>query len=120
MATPILSKFGTHPSFNVQKMYNDFIGVNGLKGIWNNAHLVHGDLSPYNIIFHKDKPVIIDWGQGVVQEHHLAEPFLYRDIKNMVIYFESLNAIDCPTTEELYEEITGTKASLAFDSLSFI
>ncbi len=120
MASSILSKFGTNPPLNPQKLYDDFMSSNGIIGIWKNAHLVHGDLSPYNIVFHKEKPIIIDWGQGVVQEHHLAEPLLYRDIKNMVIYFESLHDVDCQSIDELYEQITGTKPSPAFESLSFI
>ena len=34
---------------------------------WQKANMVHGDFSPYNIMWHGDRPVVIDVGQAVVQ-----------------------------------------------------
>ncbi|MFH1064768.1 MAG: serine protein kinase RIO [Candidatus Woesearchaeota archaeon] len=45
--------------------------------------LVHGDLSEFNILNWKDKPVFIDISQGTITRSINAEELLVRDIKNM-------------------------------------
>ena len=54
------------------------------------AGLVHGDLSEYNILVKKDKPVIIDVAQAVTLEHFSADDWLKRDVKNIVRYFRKI------------------------------
>jgi len=49
--------------------------------------LVHADLSAYNVLMYKDKPYVIDVGQGVLLEHPSSLEFLKRDIHNTVQYF---------------------------------
>ena len=49
--------------------------------------LVHADLSAYNILIYRQKPYVIDLGQGVILEHPSSEEFLKRDIHNIVQYF---------------------------------
>ncbi len=51
------------------------------------AGLVHSDMSEYNILIDKGKPVFIDFGQAVVTRHPKAMDFLRRDISNIVQYF---------------------------------
>jgi RIO kinase 1 len=55
--------------------------------------LVHGDLSEYNIL-DWGRPILIDFSQGVVLEHPMAEELLERDVGNIVNYFQrhGLNA----------------------------
>ena len=36
---------------------------------WQKSNLVHGDFSPFNILWHQDRAVVIDVGQAVVQGH---------------------------------------------------
>jgi len=50
----------------------------------------HGDLSPYNVLLHEDRLVIIDWPQivDVVGNPHGAD-FLQRDVHNMCRWFTS-------------------------------
>jgi RIO kinase 1 len=55
--------------------------------MYNKAGLVHADLSAYNVLIHKEKPYIIDVGQGVLLEHPLSLDFLKRDIHNILRYF---------------------------------
>ncbi len=50
------------------------------------ARLVHGDLSPYNILLKDDMPVIIDFSQAVLLSHPLAAELLERDIVNIINY----------------------------------
>jgi len=54
------------------------------------ANLVHGDLSPFNILNANQHPVIIDWSQATTLENQNAEEFLKRDVKNVCTYFRKL------------------------------
>ncbi|UCD13413.1 MAG: serine protein kinase RIO [Thermoplasmatales archaeon] len=55
--------------------------------MYKKAELVHADFSAYNILMYKEKPYVIDLGQGVILEHPLSLEFLKRDIYNTVQYF---------------------------------
>ncbi|MDY6958502.1 MAG: serine protein kinase RIO [Halobacteriota archaeon] len=57
--------------------------------LYNEAHLVHSDLSEFNILY-DDGPVLIDMGQAVTLDHPKAESFLERDVKNIVKFFGRL------------------------------
>jgi len=63
--------------------------VDNIKLLYNEAKLVHADLSEYNIMYH-DGPVFIDMGQAVSREHPHAETFFLRDVKNIVRFFKKL------------------------------
>ncbi len=52
------------------------------------CNLVHADLSEYNVLVHKEQPVIIDLAQAVVTNHPESHDFFHRDIKNISNYFE--------------------------------
>lgn len=54
------------------------------------AGLVHADLSPFNILNFKEKPVLIDFSQSTTLEHPEAMDFLKRDIKNVCDFFIKL------------------------------
>lgn len=51
------------------------------------AHLVHGDLSPYNTLWFEERPVFIDVAQAVSTDHPAAYPLLQRDIANLAGFF---------------------------------
>ncbi|AEH07117.1 serine protein kinase RIO [Methanothermococcus okinawensis] len=76
-----------------------------LKTLYNDAQLVHGDLSEYNILVKDDKPVYIDFSQGVIVQHPLSKSLLIRDIKNITNFFKR-KGIECDY-KELYRYITG-------------
>jgi len=53
------------------------------------CHLVHGDLSPYNILVWKERAYIIDVPQAVdVRFNHSAFDLLRRDLANICSFFE--------------------------------
>lgn len=54
------------------------------------ANLVHGDLSPFNILNYNEKPVFIDFSQGTVLTAANADELLERDIRNIHVYFTKL------------------------------
>ncbi|MDW5562198.1 MAG: serine protein kinase RIO [Methanomassiliicoccus sp.] len=71
------------------------------------AELVHADLSEYNILYYRKKPVIIDVGQAVLTEHINAKDFLLRDINNINRYFRGLE-VKVIDRDEVFRNVTGT------------
>ena len=53
----------------------------------NRAGLVHGDLSPYNVLLHEGLPVIIDIAQAVPSTHPEAGRLMARDAANFARFF---------------------------------
>lgn len=83
----------------------DFV-VNQIKKMYIEAHLVHGDLSAFNILYYKDAPIIIDVSQAVSVYHINAPIFLKRDIINVLQYFKSyFTKADLPNVDDLVAEI---------------
>ncbi len=68
------------------------------------AGLVHGDLSEYNILFHKGEPYIIDLSQGVILSHKESDNLLNRDIKNIINYAKNIGVE--LNHKEVYEKVT--------------
>jgi RIO kinase 1 len=60
------------------------------------AHLVHGDLSPYNVLVLDDRPVIIDVAQAISTDHPQARELLQRDVTNFARYFRRLGVDTSP------------------------
>jgi RIO kinase 1 len=75
-----------------------------IKNLYQKAALVHGDLSEFNILYHNQKPVIIDISQGVTTDHPKAVILLERDIKNIFNYFETIG-VEVPNKKEFYYEV---------------
>ncbi len=64
--------------------------IDCVKILYKKAQLVHGDLSEYNIMMCRGKPILFDFSQAVKTEHPLAHEFLKRDIANLTRFFEDL------------------------------
>lgn len=54
------------------------------------AGVIHGDLSQFNILNYKDKPVLIDMSQGTPPNSPMADELIERDVKNVLSYFLKL------------------------------
>ncbi len=70
---------------------------------WQEAHLVHGDLSEYNILMMDGEPIMIDVGQAMTSDHYNAKELLERDIHNINAFFKKRDA-DVWTDAEVLEE----------------
>lgn len=58
----------------------------------NDANLIHGDLSTFNILNKDENPVIIDVSQSVLRNHPIANDLLARDINNIFKEFKKMGA----------------------------
>jgi len=76
-----------------------------VRTLYRHAHLVHGDLSEYNIMIVKGQPVIFDFAQAVITEHPMARNFLERDLLRMNGYFSKIG-VTVPPIERLIEWVT--------------
>lgn len=62
--------------------------LQNVKKAYLKAHVIHADLSEYNIILKPDGHIlIIDWPQYVITDHANAEELLERDLKNVLTFF---------------------------------
>jgi RIO kinase 1 len=77
-----------------------------LKRLYSKADLVHGDLSEYNVMMWKGKPVIFDVAQAVPTSHPMAEFFLRRDLTNVNRFFSRLG-VKVLSVEEAYKRVVG-------------
>ncbi|XP_062121341.1 serine/threonine-protein kinase RIO3 [Drosophila sulfurigaster albostrigata] len=84
--------------------------VAAMHKLYNEAKLVHADLSEYNILWYEDKCWFIDVAQSVEPEHPSALEFLMRDCGNIVNFFEKRGLSNIYTKEQLFESITALNA----------
>lgn len=78
------------------------------------AHVIHGDLSEYNIILKPDGHIlIIDWPQYVGADHVNAQDLLLRDLKNVLVFFNRKFNVDLPV-DSACGYVTGKIRSLVF------
>ncbi|MCL2510031.1 MAG: serine protein kinase RIO [Methanomassiliicoccaceae archaeon] len=71
---------------------------------WKDAHLVHGDLSEYNVLVWDGQPIMIDCGQAMTNDFFNAKDLLKRDIGNVNRFFKNKGA-DIIEPEKILDEI---------------
>jgi RIO kinase 1 len=59
---------------------------------YQDARLVHGDMSEYNILMLDGQPILIDCGQAVTADHFNSKELLKRDIDNVNRFFRNRGA----------------------------
>jgi len=89
---------------NPKKIYEDLVSY--LRLLYQKASLVHGDLSEYNIMIWRGKPVLFDLSQAVSTEHPMADRLLIRDILNLNRYFNQ-TGVTTRTENDIYDEVKG-------------
>lgn len=82
--------------------------VRFIKDGFKKAHLVHGDMSEYNILMWDDEPVLIDCGQSITADHFNAKDFLLRDIANVNRFFRN-KGVKVTPDDVLLNKIAGEK-----------
>lgn len=101
VSAPILKEVSLR---NPKRVYRQLLRY--LKKLYQKGGLVHADLSEYNIMAWKGKPVIFDVSQSVTVEHPMAGRYLRRDLQNINKYFKKLD-IEVLSIEEGYKRVTG-------------
>ncbi len=90
--------------------------IDDIKRLYRDAKLVHSDLSPFNILYHKSICYIIDMAQGVNINHQYALRFLYRDLFHLVNFFKAYMD-DVPEPDDIFLDITGIQSDPIIKSL---
>jgi len=80
-----------------------------VKKLYQEARLVHADLSEYNVMIWKNEPVLFDVSQAVLLEHPMANKFLQRDLENLSRYFKGL-VVPILSQEEMFRWVTSAKS----------
>jgi RIO kinase 2 len=95
---------------NSEKVLKEIL--RNLKKAYLKAHLIHADISEYNIILKPDGHIlIIDWPQAVKTDHANAAELLERDIKNVLVFFRRKFNVEL-AAKEACDYVTGEARSL--------
>ncbi len=88
--------------------------LRNLRKAYVKAHLIHADISEYNLILQPDGHIlIIDWPQAVKTDHANAAELLERDIKNVLTYFSRKFSVEL-AAQSACNYVTGEARSLVF------
>eukprot|EP01093_Parvamoeba_rugata_P001858 TRINITY_DN12334_c0_g1_i1.p1 TRINITY_DN12334_c0_g1~~TRINITY_DN12334_c0_g1_i1.p1 ORF type:complete len:381 (-),score=-8.98 TRINITY_DN12334_c0_g1_i1:35-1177(-) len=77
-----------------------------VRDLYHKCSLVHGDLSPYNVLFTEEKEVVvIDFGQAVdPKSHPRAQYYLRRDLEALHRHFSHVTE---KSVDDMLEEVLG-------------
>jgi RIO kinase 2 len=74
--------------------------MRNVKKAYTKAHLIHADLSEYNIILKPNGHIlIIDWPQATKTDHANAAELLERDLKNVLTFFSRKFGVELAVKE---------------------
>lgn len=82
------------------------------------CHLIHGDLSEYNLLLYRGRVVVIDVSQSVEHDHPRAIDFLRRDIVNVNAFFRAQGLSTLIPLQELFLFITAAPAKTGWQRCS--
>jgi len=88
---------------NPEKIYETLLTY--LRRLYTKAELVHGDVSEYNVMIWKGRPILFDISQAVPLSHPMASFLLQRDLINVNRFFSRLG-VNVPPVEECYKKVT--------------
>ena len=70
-------------------------------------HLIHADLSEYNMMWFEGRVYFIDVSQSIEPSHPHGLEFLVRDCRNVSSFFTKSGVSDVMTGYELFNHLTG-------------
>ena len=95
---------------NPKKVFKEI--MRNVKKAYLKAHVIHADLSEYNIILRPDMHIlIIDWPQYVMTDHPNADELLQRDLQNVITFFDRRFKVKVDI-KDVCDYVTGKSRSL--------
>ncbi|KAF7692814.1 serine/threonine-protein kinase RIO1 [Silurus meridionalis] len=79
--------------------------IHNIRVMYQEARLVHADLSEFNMLYHDGDAYIIDVSQSVEHDHPHALEFLRKDCSNVNDFFQK-HSVAVMTVRELFEFVT--------------
>ncbi|XP_072524833.1 serine/threonine-protein kinase RIO1 [Salminus brasiliensis] len=79
--------------------------IQNMRLMYQDARLVHADLSEFNMLYHDGDAYIIDVSQSVEHDHPHALEFLRKDCSNVNDFFQK-HSVAVMTVRELFEFVT--------------
>lgn len=73
--------------------------------MYQQCNLIHADLSEYNMLWHENNLYFIDVSQSVEPMHPHALEFLYRDCKNVTLFFDKFG-VEVMSAENLFNQVS--------------
>ena len=93
-------------NIDVDRLFSCYMSiVIGMRIMYHDCCLVHGDLSEYNLLWHRNTVYIIDVSQSVEHEHPFASEFLRKDINNVSDFFRK-KSLRVLSNYELFQFVT--------------
>lgn len=80
------------------------------------CHLVHADLSEYNLLYHKGQLIMIDVSQSVEHDHPRSLEFLRMDIKNVSDFFKR-KGVETLSERAIFGFVTASGGSKEMDGM---
>jgi RIO kinase 1 len=77
-----------------------------MRRLYQEGHLVHADLSEYNILYYRSKLYFIDVSQAIESDHENALTFLQRDCAVITKFFTREGVENAMSPQELFNFIT--------------
>lgn len=90
--------------------------IDFITGAYRKAHIIHSDLSQYNILVYEGQAYVIDCSQGVTFRHPNSSEFLSRDIANVNKFFESRKVKVKNSSSLMKEIVEGMPGAVSQDS----
>ncbi|KAM9775411.1 serine/threonine-protein kinase RIO3 [Syngnathus typhle] len=78
-----------------------------MQKLYKECHLVHADLSEYNMLWHQGKVWLIDVSQSVEPTHPHGLEFLFRDCRNVSTFFQKRGVSEALSIFELFNAVSG-------------
>jgi RIO kinase 1 len=83
-----------------------------MRTLFHECHLVHADLSEYNLLVSDKSLIMIDVSQSVEHEHPNALNFLRHDCKTILNFFHSRD-VPVPSAQGLFEWVTSPNSDIS-------
>jgi len=77
-----------------------------MRKLYQEGHLVHADLSEYNLLYYRGKLYFIDVSQAIESDHENALTFLQRDCEVISKFFLRKGVVNALSTQQLFNLVT--------------